>query len=206
MTNEDSGADPVDRALRLLVYGPVGLACYVKDSAPTFLGLFVSRGQREVANVRRTVGERLGLTTPEPAPSRSDPLGSLGRAATQAGAAAAGTVTPVVKAGFDAAAAAAANAASALRTVTSGPGAPAPAPAPPASGTAPTTASAPAPGAPAAPAAGDLPIPGYDGLSASQVIERLGGLDPAALARIRTYEAAHRGRRTVLASIDQLTD
>ncbi len=192
MANDDSGTDPVERALRALVYGPVGLACYVKDSAPTFLGLFVSRGQREVANVRRTVGERLGIVTPEPAPPRADPLGTIGRAATQAGAAAATTVTPVVKAGIDAAA-------SALRTVT---GTPSPAAAP-----TPTPASAAGTDGPGeGGSASDLPIPGYDGLSASQVIERLGGLPASALAQIRAYEVAHRGRRTVLASIDQLTD
>ena len=192
MANDDSGTDPVERALRALVYGPVGLACYVKDSAPTFLGLFVSRGQREVANVRRTVGERLGIVTPEPTPPRADPLGTIGRAATQAGAAAATTVTPVVKAGIDAAA-------SALRTVT---GTPSPAAAP-----TPTPASAAGTDGPGeGGSASDLPIPGYDGLSASQVIERLGGLPASALAQIRAYEVAHRGRRTVLASIDQLTD
>ncbi len=195
MANDDSGTDPVERALRALVYGPVGLACYLKDSAPTFLGLFVSRGQREVANVRRTVGERLGIVTPEPAPPRADPLGTIGRAATQAGAAAATTVTPVVKAGIDAAA-------SALRTVT---GTPSPAAAPTPTPT-PTPASAAGTDGPGeGGSASDLPIPGYDGLSASQVIERLGGLPASALAQIRAYEVAHRGRRTVLASIDQLT-
>lgn len=195
MANDDSGTDPVERALRMLVYGPVGLACYVKDSAPTFLGLFVSRGQREVANVRRTVGERLGIVTPEPATPRADPLGTIGRAATQAGAAAATTVTPVVKAGIDAAT-------SALRSVTGSPSSGAP------STAAPSTAAPPAGAAPTGEggSATDLPIPGYDGLSASQVIERLGGLPASALAQIRAYEAAHRGRRTVLASIDQLTD
>jgi len=55
-------------------------------------------------------------------------------------------------------------------------------------------------------AATDLPIPGYDGLSASQVIERLEGMSRGALERVRVYELAHRARRTILASIDQLTD
>jgi len=205
VANEDSGTDPVERALRMLVYGPVGLACYVKDSAPTFLGLFVSRGQREVANVRRTVGERLGIVTPEPATPRADPLGTIGRAATQAGAAAATTVTPVVNSGIVAAT-------SALRSVTGSPSTAAPSSAAPStaarSTAAPSTAAPPAGAAPTGEggSAADLPIPGYDGLSASQVIERIGGLPASALAQIRAYEAAHRGRRTVLASIDQLTD
>lgn len=50
----------------------------------------------------------------------------------------------------------------------------------------------------------DLGIPGYDTLPASQVVARLGGLAPAELAAVRAYETAHRGRRTILARIDQL--
>src|SRR5262249_17315111 len=61
------------------------------------------------------------------------------------------------------------------------------------------------PPSPAANGDADPPIPGYDVLSASQVIERLEGLSPDSLERIRVYELAHRARRTILASIDQLT-
>ena len=62
----------------------------------------------------------------------------------------------------------------------------------------------PAPGAPA-PAVDALPIPDYDELSASQVVERLEGLDRESLDSIRRYEAAHRGRNTILGKIAQLT-
>jgi hypothetical protein len=51
---------------------------------------------------------------------------------------------------------------------------------------------------------GELPIPGYDQLAASQVIARLPGLSPAELDRIEGHESAHRRRRTVLAKINQL--
>jgi hypothetical protein len=55
-------------------------------------------------------------------------------------------------------------------------------------------------------AAGDaLPIPGYDALSASQVVERLAGLSPSELDAVRTYEGAHRNRRTILGKIDQIS-
>jgi len=49
-----------------------------------------------------------------------------------------------------------------------------------------------------------LPIPDYDELSASQVIERLEGLDAASLEAIRAYESQHRGRNTILGKIAQL--
>lgn len=63
---------------------------------------------------------------------------------------------------------------------------------------------APAPPAGPAPAAGELAIPGYDSLSASQVLQRLPGLSGAELAAVAAYEHAHRGRRTILNRIDQL--
>ena len=50
-----------------------------------------------------------------------------------------------------------------------------------------------------------LAIPDYDELSASQVVERLEGLDRPSLDAIRHYESAHRGRNTILGKIAQLT-
>jgi hypothetical protein len=49
-----------------------------------------------------------------------------------------------------------------------------------------------------------LGIPGYDSLSASQVVQRLGGLSPAELEAIRDHELAHRHRRTILNRVEQL--
>lgn len=51
-----------------------------------------------------------------------------------------------------------------------------------------------------------LAIPGYDSLSASQVVQRLAGLNPEELAAIGSYEAAGRGRRTILNRVAQLRD
>ena len=56
----------------------------------------------------------------------------------------------------------------------------------------------------AAPTAAALAIPGYDTLSASQVLPRLEGLSAEELEAIRTYEEATRARKTVLSRIDQL--
>jgi len=50
----------------------------------------------------------------------------------------------------------------------------------------------------------DLPIPGYDSLAASQVVERLASLTAAELDLVRRYEAGGRHRRTILHRIEQL--
>jgi hypothetical protein len=50
----------------------------------------------------------------------------------------------------------------------------------------------------------ELPIPGYDALSASQVVERLTGLADEELGAVRDYETTHRNRRTILGKIEQL--
>ena len=48
------------------------------------------------------------------------------------------------------------------------------------------------------------PFDGYQSLAAAQVVQLLGRLPADQLAVIRAYEAAHRGRRTILAKLDQL--
>jgi hypothetical protein len=50
----------------------------------------------------------------------------------------------------------------------------------------------------------DLSIPGYDTLSASQVVQRLAGLSADELEDVRDYESGTRGRRTILSKIAQL--
>ena len=49
-----------------------------------------------------------------------------------------------------------------------------------------------------------LAIPGYDSLSASQVVQRLAGLAREELEAVGEYEAAHRARRTILTRVGQL--
>ena len=49
-----------------------------------------------------------------------------------------------------------------------------------------------------------LPIPDYDELSASQVVERLEGLDATRSTRSAPTRASHRGRNTILGKIAQL--
>ncbi len=74
----------------------------------------------------------------------------------------------------------------------------------PASAAAPATATSPGAGSGAAPDVASLAIPGYDTLSASQVVPRLEGLSPEELEAVRSYEQASRARKTVLTRIDQL--
>ncbi|HYD09808.1 MAG TPA: hypothetical protein VEA78_06870 [Acidimicrobiales bacterium] len=54
------------------------------------------------------------------------------------------------------------------------------------------------------PEAATLAIPDYDSLSASQVVPRLQGLSTDELEAVREYEAAHRGRKTILNRVAQL--
>ena len=55
-----------------------------------------------------------------------------------------------------------------------------------------------------APDAAGLAITDYDSLSASQVVSRLQGLSAAELEAVRSYEAATRGRKTILNRVQQL--
>ena len=54
------------------------------------------------------------------------------------------------------------------------------------------------------PDASTLAIPDYDGLSASQVVNRLAGLSAVELSAVQRYEAANRGRKTILSKVAQL--
>jgi len=103
--------------------------------------------------------------------------------------------------------AAAAAAAERVRRQADGPTAP-PAPtAPPVPTPTPTVRARPPSGAAGRPEnrpTVDLAIPGYDSLSASQVVRRLDSLGPAELEAVQRHEAATRGRRTILHRTEQL--
>jgi len=51
-----------------------------------------------------------------------------------------------------------------------------------------------------------FPILDYDDLTAALAEQRLGGLSPAELRRVRDYERRHANRKSVLASIEKLLD
>jgi hypothetical protein len=209
---------PIDRALNLFVYAPVGMALYVRDMFPSMMGIFVSRGKREVkshlpgydaptppvppvpmpdvADIRRKVGDSIGL-------ARGVAGGGIGLARDVTGTALQGLMSfrdgvPQTTGDDEATAWRPDPDAQPSSAFTS-----------PGSAPAADRASAPAAeqtaASPAAPPVEELPIPDYDELSASQVIERLEGLDADSLEAIRAYEAGHRGRNTILGKIAQLT-
>jgi len=191
--------DPVERALELFVFAPIGALLYLRDIAPGFVRMLAARGRAEidrhhervqehVTTVRSTGQVALAFGIPtvrEHVQRRVDAL--RGREPAPASDAADGPAAPAPPSPATAAPAAP-------------PAAPADAPPRP-------TAWAPLPARPTvvdAPSREELPIPGYDALSASQVVERLAGLLPRELDAVHAYEIAHRQRRTILGKIEQL--
>ena len=186
--------DTGERAKELLVYGPIGLALFLRDSAPQFLRMFVARGRNEVEHHRRAVGDQI------------DHVRTAGETAAADGGP---DVLRIVSSGLATLRERAEEALGALGVLT---------PDDPAATTTPTpttddaSGDAPDDRARAAAAAtvghGDsagLAISDYDALSASQVVDRLDGLPPGELEAIRSYEAEHRARNTILGKIEQLT-
>ena len=161
---------PLDRALDLFVYAPLGAALTARDKLPElvdkgrerFTGqvntarimgqMAVSRGQQEAERAVNEAAERLAHLGLLPDDRRSKQS--------------AGPVRPEE-----------------------------PSPEAPASGAEPAGSGV---------SAEDLAIPGYDALSAPQVVQRLAGLSAEELEAVQAYEAATRHRKTILTRISQL--
>jgi hypothetical protein len=177
--------DPAEQLLDVLVYAPLGLLLEARDLLPKL----AEKGRQRMGpqvTVARMIGEmavRQGQRRAEKVVERMRQQNSAG-APVRPTPAAAPTEPAAPSPGNghrppDAASSAAAGGAAA-----------APAPSPAAGG--------------AAPGSSSLAIPGYDTLSASQVVPRLEGLSVAELEAVRAYEEATRARKTVLTRIDQL--
>ena len=151
---------PIDLALDLFVYVPVGLALSARDLVPE-----LARKGRE-----RVTGQVTSARI-------------VGRFAVQQGQAQAGKAFQ--RARQDAEERLAGEVAATTPAATPSP-------------------AAAAPTAHSGPGADTLAVPGYDSLSASQVLPRLEGLSADELEAVRAYEAAHRGRKTILGRIAQL--
>ena len=196
--------DRIEHTLEVLVYAPIGVGLYLKDMGPTFVNMFVARGRAEIdrrqaqvqqrTTTARSIGQ-VAVTFGVPmvrqrverevdsARERAQTfLGTIGGTGDTNGAAPAAPERP--------APASAPNGNRASVTDT-GEGR-----ADSSNGAQPNGAQSTDPG---------LPIPGYDSLSASQVVERLTGLAPDELEAVRSYEASHRKRRTILGKIDQIS-
>ncbi len=196
-TEEPSGEVPLsERVLDLLVFVPAGIVSSVVEDFPKL----AERG-RSLLEVRlssaRAVGEFAFRAGHRELRRRSDSLRQKG-------------ADPVPRQ------AERSEARYPIRTIPRNP----PPQNPSSTGKAPQTARVPAHGpsvvrGPVTPAAtanghipevGSLAIPGFDTLSASQVVQRLDGLTRTELVSVRAYETATRRRRTILGRVDQLLD
>ena len=224
--------DRIEHTLEVLVLAPIGVGLYLKDMGPTFMNMFVARGraevdrrqaqvqqrtttaksicqvaltfgvpmvrqrvEREVDSARQRAQTFLGsipgvdTTGPKPAPkSTPAPKDTTPPKDTTRPTTARPPTRP------SPVASPAAEHPSTNKSHTNGAGT---------NGTAITPDAVTTNGS--ASAGDSLPIPGYDALSASQVVERLAGLSSAELDAVRSYESAHRNRRTILGKIDQIS-
>jgi len=190
---------PVDKALELFVYAPLGVTLYLKDAYPMIRAMLVNRGRSEVEQRQHQVtgklshwknaGEvALAFGPPEIKRRVGDQLTGLRERASGVGIP--GVARTVVPEPAEE---------SAVRVE--------PSPFVNRNGHANGTSNGTAVSLTderTAPPASTLPIPGYDELSASQVVERLSGLGTEELEAVRDYERAGRARKTILGRIDQL--
>jgi hypothetical protein len=189
-------ATHVRRAINAIVYAPIGAGLTVVEAAPEFLEACAERGRSEVAHRQQQITKRvqhargmgqfaLWYGFPKLRDRARRRLAEVGSTAVQRLPAPRLRVRPE-------------------------PATPAPAPEPrswvpePAPFTAAASTSTGNGSGAETPASGELPIPGYDALSASQVVERLIGLAEPELDAVRSYESSHRNRRTILGKIEQL--
>ncbi len=166
---------PIERLVEAALFAPLGIAAMVREELPKL----IERGQQE-ANMAKMMGEYAVKMAREDLEKRlkqiaDRPPQSRAAAPTPARAAAPAAVPPTPPVSVPTATAAPAAAASP-------------------NGGSPVTVHE----------AQNLAIPGYDSLSASQVVERLQGLNADELEAIGSYEAAGRGRRTILNRVAQL--
>jgi hypothetical protein len=165
--------NPVEQALDVLLYAPVGLVFSARELLPKLaekgraqLGMAKMVGQFAVQQGQTEANKAFGKAR-EQAMSTLEQLAGLNGSTSNGSAAGSGN------------------------------GAGAPPSAPRAVVDTPTMATS-------GPEAATLAIPDYDSLSASQVLPRLQGLEPTELEAVRAYEAAHRGRKTILNRVAQL--
>jgi hypothetical protein len=168
--------EAVEHAVDLFVYAPIGLLF----EGTSLLPLLVEKGKSQVKTAR-VIG-RFAVKH-----GRSEATKAAGRLQDQAAGVLDFLGDSVVGAP---------SRPSGARPAPTGPRAVAPRRATPAAGGHPNGA-APVPAA-------SLAIPDYDGLSASQVVNRLAGLSPDELRSVQQYEAATRGRKTILSKVAQL--
>jgi hypothetical protein len=193
MESENHKRNPLEKALDLFVYAPLGLLLNADEVVPqliekgkqqvatarVFGKVAVDKGQtratKAIAKVQEQANEVVDQLSNNRRPDPDTPIPAPSTKAAPA------TPTP------------------APAVATTGPRAIGP------TSLDPSTAGAKANGPkPTGPAAATLAIPDYDSLSASQVVPRLDGLSAQELDAVRRYELANRGRKTILNKIAQL--
>jgi hypothetical protein len=182
--NQDKS--PVDQAIELFVFAPVGLAITAREALPSL----IERGRQQVTG-QTTMAKMVGQFAVKEGQNRAAKAFDEMRQQ-------AATVFDQFVGDFtdEAPAPNGGNGASASTTAAAPTASPVP-PAPPA----PVVATPPQS---SGTAAADLAITDYDSLAASQVVPRLSGLTADELEQVRLYEAAHRGRKTILSRVAQL--
>lgn len=169
--------DPAEQLLDLLVYAPLGLLVEARELVPKL----ADKGRQRMGG-QVTAARMIGELAVRQGQRRAEKV--VQRFREQQGWTSGGAASP-----------------SAREDAANGH------PEPPSAATTPSSAASPSPTAearPSAPSASSLAIPGYDTLSASQVVPRLEGLSAEELATIGAYEEATRARKTILTRIHQL--
>ena len=173
--------NPIEQALDVFVYAPLGLLFSARETIPQL----AEKGRQYVA-AALAMGEF-----------------AVGQGREQAGKAAGQTLSVV-----GGMAAGRRPAPPRRTTAAAAPEAPPPPPPPPApeglAARADAAGESGGNGQVTAPNVESLAIPGYDTLSASQVVQRLGGLSAEELEAVRAYEESSRKRKTILARVQQL--
>lgn len=182
--SDTSRTNPIERAVELAIYAPIGFAMFAKDMAPPLVEQFITRGRARVSELQQQVENQVGQ-------ARIMGQYAVAQGGQQVRQGVEAAVHDARRRGERLAGTVGLHRNDAAGNEASGP---------PAA----TTATGNGAGAPRGDASG-LPIPDYDELSASQVVARLAGLTPDSLESVRAYEAAQRRRKTILTKIDQLT-
>ena len=202
----------VDRVVELAVHVPVGIAAFARDAVPTLVTMFAGRGKREVdVHQREVVGQIANYKAVGELAVKFGPPVVKQRVNEQ-------MVTLRAKSieAFESFSASS-KAYSGLSDMCSSGAGPhltenlearskeAPAKEDSAPNMAPISESINEPSTPESDSTpmhpGSLSIPDYDGLAASQIIERLEGLNPGELSDVEDYERSTRARRTILGKI-----
>lgn len=185
------GTDRLSRVLEAALFAPLGLGLYLKDMAPSFLSMFVTRGRAEVDRRQEQVDERVRHAKGMGEVAVAFGVPALRKMADEKITAARGRASTTLRAAGLRSDAAPGRGSGTPRSATGA--------------ERPTAARATPVGEPRSRAtAPSLAIPAYDTLSASQVVEHLVGLAGDELEAVRAYESSHRNRRTILGKIDQL--